>query len=296
MINDIINLLSIGGILGLPFASYGMSSSASRKERKWQEDQAAIQRSWLERMANTAHQREVNDLRAAGLNPILSAMGGSGASVGSPSLPSGTHEYSNYPALGQSVNSAISVVKDIAKLQMQDPVYRAQVKQHDAQADLLNAQTMVEKAKAKQVELDNSAKSIDLDLMTGKYDHIRQPDFELAPDGRVIVHRQPNDLSLYMSGKLSGYRANSLVYENSANSIHLSHAKIKEVEASIKKLESGADLNRAEIENIQRMYNVIRRSSEFQNWSNVINSGSNLLQFWKPKKFDHGRNSDGSYY
>ncbi len=40
-----------------------------------------------EYMANSAHKREVNDLRSAGLNPVLSATGGSGASAGSASAP-----------------------------------------------------------------------------------------------------------------------------------------------------------------------------------------------------------------
>ena len=60
-----------GSILG----GFGQSS-ANKQNLKIAREQMAFQ----ERMSSTAHQREVADLRAAGLNPLLSA-GGSGASA-----------------------------------------------------------------------------------------------------------------------------------------------------------------------------------------------------------------------
>ena len=79
-------------------ANNAYSAQQAVEQRNWQEAQnqkamdfnaneAAKNRDWQQWMSDTSHQREIADLRAAGLNPILSA--NSGASTPSGSAASG---------------------------------------------------------------------------------------------------------------------------------------------------------------------------------------------------------------
>lgn len=90
----------ISRLKGIAQSNSAFNAEQAKIQRDWTESQsakamefnareAAKNRDWQKMMSDTAHQREVKDLMAAGLNPVLSAMNGNGASVGSGATASG---------------------------------------------------------------------------------------------------------------------------------------------------------------------------------------------------------------
>lgn len=133
----------IGSLAGGLFDMFGASDQNATQERVAKE-----QMDFQERMSNTAHTREVADLKNAGLNPILSAK------LGGASSPAGA-----MPNIVNTMSGMANSARDVAGKMQANALAGQQVENAKLQNDLLAEQV-------RQLKISNARSG----LLTPGYD------------------------------------------------------------------------------------------------------------------------------
>lgn len=141
-------------------AAGGLGAAASlwgaRKSNKQNLEEAQRNREFQERMSSTAHQREVKDLKAAGLNPILSA-GGAGSSS-----PAGSQAQLKNIAEGmqQATNTSARNVMDKIMQNKQMQGIDTTIRKQEAETQLTSAMTKLKTTENEVLSGDRAAAKV----------------------------------------------------------------------------------------------------------------------------------------
>lgn len=213
---DIGSLISTVNAQARANTAESMAESARNRDFQVQQNAKAMQfssleaqknRDWQEMMSNTAHQREVKDLMAAGLNPILAVNGGASTPSGSSasgvtsSGSTGSVDTGNTSATANLISGLISAVTSIANTSTSALSAQAVADKQTSSAQLIAeldrandwSKAVLQNKTSKEIAYINSATSKAVADITGQYNLSRQ---DLANYGSQVVARLQGEYNL----------------------------------------------------------------------------------------------------
>jgi len=145
-------LFGAGKLAGL--GSGLLSMFGGERRNRSQVSSARDQMSFQERMSNTAHQRQVADLKAAGLNPILSAR------YGGSSSPGGA-----MPQIQDTITPAINTGLDVHKKTAETDIIREQLKPLTQQWGSVKADSWLKFAQALVANIEANKQQVAYEIL-----------------------------------------------------------------------------------------------------------------------------------
>ena len=200
-------LITGGATLGAAGISYAGQQAANAANIQMAREQMKFQ----ERMSNTSHQREVEDLRAAGLNPLISATGGASTPAGASATVGNAGDAFAKHIDPMVLLSAEKMMADVSKTKAETGVQNATRSNLEEQNKNLQAQNALLQANAAKVLKDMGLTDAQIRKSLIEGDALQ---YELGGKQRAGIYNDDGQVVKTVKGLIRTLRDGDLTYRD----------------------------------------------------------------------------------